>query len=129
MNIESKNRRRFHRINIDKEANLELNGGCYDGCLIKNMSVGGMFVAGCPPQKNKVNGVIIIYNNTKSEIPPFQAAVSVAWSNEEGIGLEFTAMNPDSYDFLRTTLINNAEQRSVILHDLTRTCPFEIAYV
>lgn len=73
------------------------------------------------------NCEIKIYNNQKYKKPRFQASVVVAWNNEEGVGFKFTAMNPDSYMFLRTKLINNSELLAIILYDLTRTCPFEIA--
>lgn len=126
MNIKPKYSRRFHRINIDEEVNLELTGDAYSRCRIKNMSVGGMFIAGCSPQENMENCKVNIYNNQKTKKLRFQASVSVVWSNEEGVGLKFTAMNPDSYMFLRTTLINNAEQPAAIIYDLARACPFEI---
>ena len=129
MNIQSKYRRRFHRVNIDEEVNLESTGDAYNHCRVKNMSVGGMFVAGFFPQKNAENCKIKIYAHPNSNKPCFRAAVSVVWNNEEGSGLKFTAMNPESYMFLRTTLINNAEQPAVIIYDLAKPCPFEIAHV
>lgn len=86
-----------------------------------------MFVDGCFPPKNMENFEIKISNKQKSKEPPFQASVVVAWNNGEGVGLKFTAMNPDSYMFLRRKLINNTELLDTILYDLTRTCPFEIA--
>jgi len=127
MKIQLKDRRRFHRINLDEEVNLELSGVTYNRCRIKNISIGGMFVDGCFPPKNMKNCEITISDNQKSREPRFQASVVVAWTSEEGVGFKFTAMNPDSYMFLRRKLINSAELLAIILYDLTRTCPFEVA--
>lgn len=127
MNINSKDRRRYHRINIDEEVNLELSGVTYNRCRIKNISIGGMFIDGCFPPKNMENCEIKISYKQQSKEPSFQASVVVAWKNEEGVGFKFTAMNSDSHMFLRRKLINNTELLDTILYDLTRNCPFEIA--
>lgn len=124
--IQAKDRRRFHRVNMDEEVDVELSGVVYNRCRIKNISIGGMFIDGCFPPKKTENFEIKISDKQKIKEPRFQASVVVAWNNKEGVGLKFTAMNSDSYMFLRSKLINSAELLAIILYDLTRTCPFEI---
>ena len=126
MNIKFENRRKFHRINFDGQVNLDFMGDRHDHCQIKNLSLSGMFVTGDFPQQQTENCFINISLKAKSEEIHLQASAKVAWGNIEGVGLQFTSMKFDSYMSLLSTLINNAEQPSIILHQFPKNSPFEI---
>ena len=126
MNIKFENRRKFHRINFDGQVNLDFMGDRYDHFQIKNLSLSGMFVTGDFPQQQTENCLINLSLKAKSEEIHLQASVKVAWGNIEGVGLQFTSMKLDSYMSLLSTLINNAEQPSIILHEFPKSSPFEI---
>jgi len=127
MDTHTRDRRRFHRIPIDGEVDLEFSGDIYNKCQIRNMSLGGMFVAGCCPDKMTEDCLVNFFRTARSDGTRFQAAAKVVWASEEGVGLQFLSMTQESYLLLRTTLINNAEQPSVIMHEIAKARPFVIA--
>jgi len=126
MNIKSKNRRKFHRINIDGQVNLDFIDDVYKDCLIKNLSLTGMFVIGNFQQRYAENCSINIFHKTKSNNINLQASAEVVWGDDEGIAFKFTSMTFDSYMMLVSTLINNAEQPAIILREFPKNCPYEI---
>lgn len=126
MNVKFENRRKFHRINFDGQVNLDFMGDRHDHCQIKNLSLTGMFVIGDFSQQQTENCLINISHNRESEKIHLGASGKVIWSSADGIGIKFTSMKFDSYMSLLSTLINNAEQPSIILHEFPKSCPFEI---
>ena len=126
MNIKFENRRKFHRINFDGQVNLDFMGVRYDHCQINNLCLSGMFVTGDFPKQQDENCFINFSHKAKSEEIYLQASAKIVWDNEEGVGLQFTSMKFDRYMLLLTTLINNAEQPSIILHEFPKSSPFEI---
>ena len=126
MNMNFDNRRKFHRISFDGQANLDFITNSYDRCQIRNISLTGMFVEGRFQQKQVQYCRIALFHKEKSENNCLRASGKVVWSNEEGVGLQFTAMSFENYMLLLTTLINKAEQPAIILKEFPKDCPFEI---
>ena len=126
MNIKSENRRKFHRINFDGQVNLDFVDDIYDHCQIKNLSLTGMFVKGNFQQQHAENCSINIFDKTKSKKTNLRASAEVVWGSDKGIAFKFTSMTFDSYMLLVSTLINNAEQPAIILHEFPKSCPYEI---
>jgi len=126
--MKSENRRNFHRVNLDERVDLGFIEDNYNGCQIKNLSLGGMFVLGSFSQTQMENRQIDIFIKTKSERTRLHASATVVWGNEEGVGLKFTSMTKDNYMSLLTTLINNAERPAIIQYEFLKSCPFEIKH-
>lgn len=126
LNMKITNRRKFHRINLSERVDLEFSDDSYDCCQIKNLSLTGMFVSGKFPQKQEETCKINLFHKTKTSKTRLHASAIVVWGNEMGVGLKFTSMTHDSYMLLLATLINNAEQSAIILHEFPKSCPFEL---
>ena len=126
MNIKFENRRKFHRINFDGQVNLDFMGGQQDDCQIKNLSLTGMFVNGNFQQQHAENCSVNIVDKTKSNKTNLRASAEVVWWSNKGIAFKFTSMTLDSYMLLVSTLINNAEQPAILLHEFPKSCPYEI---
>ena len=121
-----KNRRKFHRINFSERVDLEFVDESYDSCQVKNLSLTGMFVIGKFPHKQEDNCQIDLFHKTESSKTCLHASATVVWESEMGVGLRFTSMTRNSYMLLLSTLINNAEQSAIILHEFPKSCPFII---
>ena len=126
MNINFENRRKFHRINFDGQVNLDFLGDQQDDCQIKNLSLAGMFVKGNFQQQHAENCSVNIFDKTKSKETKLRASAEVVWRSDKGIAFKFTSMTLDSYMLLVSTLINNAEQPAIILHEFPKNYPYEI---
>jgi len=129
MKIKLENRRKFHRINFDAQVRLDCVGDQHNHCQIKNLSLTGMFVTGDFQQQQSKDCLISISHKTKSDKITLAASGTVVWGNDEGIGLKFTSMTHASYMLLVSTLINNAEQPSIVLHEFPKNSPFEITSI
>ncbi|MHB8791433.1 MAG: PilZ domain-containing protein [Desulfobulbaceae bacterium] len=124
--MKASERRKFHRINFEEDVFIDFPDNTSDCCRVKNISLGGMFILGWSPRNEIENCQVRIFHNAQLKEPRLRASAKVAWSNEEGVGIQFTAMSYDSYMALLATLLNKAEQPSVILREFPKTCPFEI---
>lgn len=63
----------------------------------------------------------------KSEKTIFKTQAKVAWRNKDGIALQFVSMPIVSYTSLVEILVNNTELPEVVLYEISKICPFEIA--
>ena len=124
--MKASEQRKFHRINFDEDVFMDFADNTSDCCRIKNISLGGMFISGHSPRKETETCQIRFYYNAKLKEPRLRASAKVVWRNEEGVGIKFTAMSYDNYMSLLTTLLNKAEQPSIILREFPKACPFEI---
>ena len=124
--MKSDDRRQFHRIDYGGRVYLEFTDDCYDCCQIKNLCMGGMFIAGIFSQKQNENCHIYIYHNPESGSPCLHGSALVVMNNGEGIGLKFTSMTHKNYMLLLAILINNTKQPITSLNESTDHYPFEI---
>ena len=126
MKIKFDNRRKFHRINLDGQVNLDFMNDNYDNCQIKNLCLTGMFVIGNFPQQQTEDCLINYSHKTTHNEINLHASAKVVRNNDEGIAFEFISMKLDSYMSLVTTLIHEADDPSTILQELPKNYPFEI---
>lgn len=120
------NKRRFSRIEFSQQANIKFQGKNYENCMIKDLSLTGMFVFGTFVQKTG-DKCLIKYSQTSSTSHfYFKAAAKVVRINDEGIGIVFTSMPPNSYMLLETTLLYESSDPLSIGLQLPDNCPFEI---
>lgn len=103
--------------------------GSYECCQIQNLSLTGLFVTGTFLRQNKKHCFLRIFHNDKTENNSILATAKVVWSNNEGVGLEFTNMTLENYELLQETLSKNTEQPENILREIPHIYPFEITSV
>lgn len=124
MNLD--NKRKFHRVNFDGQANLDFINGNYTCCQIKNLSLTGMYVSGNFQRHQQRNCSIKIFHKEKSGNNSLQANGEIVWSNDEGAGIRFTSMALEYYILLQTTLITKADHPEIVLRELPSSYPFEV---
>ena len=127
MDMKFQNRRKFHRINFNGKANIEIGDESYDCCQIKNLSLTGLYIAGKFEYEQAGNCLVRFIRDGDPEKVFMQVSGKIVWGNDEGAGLQFTSMKSDHYQSLVTVLINNAELPAIILSQIPQQCPFEIS--
>jgi len=122
----SKDGRQFTRINFTRKVRLEFNSTDYDFCQIKDLSLTGMFVFGSFEQKVGDTCIVNLCQTGPSTKLALHATATVVWTNDYGLAIQFKSMAYDSYMFLQTTLLYEAEDPIFIGLELPTDCPFEI---
>jgi len=119
--------RMFKRISFDRKVRLDFVSESYDYCQVKDLSLTGMFVLGTFQQKVGEHCLVkLLQKGVDSELK-LLALANVVWTNDEGVGIEFTSMSFDSYLFLQVTLLYEADEPIAIGLELPEECPFEIS--
>ncbi len=126
MDTKFDNRRKFKRINFDRQVSLDFNNESYDFCRIKNFNLTGIFVVGAFRQQVEENCLISHFHTAESKNIKFQSLARVIRKNDEGIAINFASMTFDSYALLVTTFICESEKPLVVQKELPVNCPFEI---
>ena len=118
--------RRYTRIQFDRKVNLIFQGYDYGAAQIKDLSLSGMYVYGYYNQLEGDECTVILTQTGISSVLALDATAKVAWTEDEGIAIQFTAMTFDSYMFLQTSLLYEAENPLIIGMELPDNCPFTI---
>lgn len=121
-------RRKFHRIKYDGQVKVKLSGASDDFFSAENLSLTGLFVQGNFQQSYDQECLIQFVKNEDPKNTYLEMVGKVVWRNENGMGLKFTSIKFNNYMLLISTLINNAEQPAIILSEIPRDCPYEIAH-
>ncbi len=126
MIIEPDTHRKFTRIRLNRHVNIEFVSDSYDYCRVKNLSLAGMFAVGdFHQQVGRSCNISLVPKNTDTVLN-LEALAKVVRKNDEGIAVKFTSMPLDSYIYLQTTLISEAEGPLVNEQILAEDCPFEV---
>ncbi len=124
-------KRKFTRINLHRKVNLQFQGKGYGPCRIKDLSLGGMYVLGnFAMNAGEFCSVAIPQCGTPSDLT-FKAIARVRRKDDIGVAIEFTSMGFNSYMYLQTTLLYEAEDPvSISIEfpkdshcELTESCP------
>ena len=126
-NMENDNRRKFQRIDFDGKVDLKFVNYSYDSCPVKNISLTGLFIEGNFLKRKAINCHVQIFHKDKNGNNSLRALAKVVRKNNEGLGLQFTAMTFENYLLLQTTLINKAKESEPILRELPENSPFLIS--
>lgn len=127
MNIEPDNHRKFSRIHFDRLVKLDISHDRYYS-KVKNLSLTGVFITG---NFQKYDGKYCLANFYQTEKSTnlklsLRASAKVVRKNDKGIAIEFVSMSLESYMFLQSTLIDDAEEPLVIRQELPENYPFKI---
>lgn len=120
------NRRKFHRINFDGQANLKFNNGNNACCRIKDLSLTGMGVTGNFQLTQATNCQVKIFHGEKSGNNCLTVLAKIVWKKEREIGLKFKSMTLENYELLQATLSEKAEQPITIIKEFPHKYPYEV---
>ena len=126
-NIKPDNHRKFYRIHFDRLVKLDFSQDRYYS-QIKNLSLTGVFVIGNFQKYDGKYCLVNLYQTEKSANLKLslQASAKVVRKNNKGIAIEFISMSLESYMFLQSTLIDEAEEYLDIRQEMPENYPFKI---
>ena len=127
MNIEPDKHRKFSRIHFDRLVKLDFSRERYYS-KVKNLSLTGVFITGNFQKYDGKYCLVNLYQTEKSTNLKLslRASAKVVRKNDKGIAIEFVSMSLESYMFLQSTLIDDAEAALVIRQELPENYPFKI---
>lgn len=117
--------RKFSRIKFDRQVSLEFLNDRHDNCQINDISLTGLFVNGFFQQQVGENCIITLVQKGVSTTLSLAALAKVVRKSDEGIAIKFSAMSFDSYMYLQTSLLYEANEPIVIGLELPDDCPFK----
>lgn len=118
--------RRFTRINFEQDVLLDFGVKKYEQSVC-NLSLGGICVKGqfeqhegdaCKIELRQIGAV--------GPAVDFQAKGKVVWVHGENMAVEFTEMEYDSFLFLQTALIYQAEDPLLVSSEFSRDVTFQV---
>ena len=98
-------RRRFSRVILERRARLFLGNNRYDMAMIRNLSIGGLFLEGQYPVDIDETGTLELHETGRNSSLILRFGARVVRTGNQGIALRFTHMEPDSYMFLQTMVL------------------------
>src|SRR5210317_960279 len=121
-------KRRYVRIDFERQVQLSFFTEVYDNCQVKNISLGGMFVEGSFPYKADDKCQVKIAQTSKSASLKLKALAKVVRRDDEGIALRFISMSFESLLTLEMILLYEARETSPDAEmKLPENVPFEIS--
>ena len=119
-------RRQFTRIRFSRKVTLYFQANSYGPCRIKDLSLGGMFVFGDFKEEDGALCRVFFKQTGTDSVLTLKATAQVIRAGKEGVAIEFISMAFDSYMFLQTSLLYEAEDPLSIGLELPEDCPFEL---
>jgi hypothetical protein len=119
--------RRFTRINFEQNVRLDFGEKQYEQSIICNLSLGGLCVKGNFEQQ--MGDCCKIEMRQAGAVGPavdFRAKGKVVWSNGENMAVEFTEMEYDSFLFLQTALLYQADDPLMVSSEFGREVSFQV---
>jgi hypothetical protein len=118
--------RQYTRVDFQRDVYIDFNGKQYTHNTVNNLSLGGMYVKGeFDQQKGDICTVEL--SNPENDLGiELRARCTVVWVNEEGMALEFLSMGHESFLFLQTTLLYEAEDPMQLGAEFVKAISFEL---
>lgn len=119
--------RRFTRVNFRQTVQLDFGERQYEQQLISNLSLGGMYIKGRFEQRPGDLCTVTLRPSWPEMPTDFRAKGSVVWVTDEGMAIEFVSMGYDSFLFLQTVLLYEAEDPTAVSTEFTeKNVDFEV---
>ncbi len=124
--MEEKNRRRFSRINIQWDVQLDFGTVVYKP-FVDNVSLGGVYIEG-DFQQVMIGDVctIILKQSGVLAKEAIHAVGSIARISEHGMAVEFLSMKLNSFVFLQTSLFYKSSEPVLLGKEFIESNIFEI---
>ena len=118
--------RRFTRINFEQDVLLDFGAKKYEQSVC-NLSLGGICVKGRFEQREgDPCKVELRQAGAVGPAVDFRAKGRVVWVNGENMAVEFTEMEYDSFLFLQTALLYQAEDPLLVSSEFSRDVTFQV---
>lgn len=118
--------RRFTRINCKQDVQLDFGTNKYDQTVC-NLSMGGLCVTGeFEQQTGDYCEIELRPTGTGGPAVDFQAKGKVVWVGSGSMAVEFTEMEYDSFLFLQTTLLYQADDPLLVSTEFVKDVTFQV---
>ncbi|MCI5143636.1 MAG: PilZ domain-containing protein [Candidatus Electrothrix sp. ATG1] len=124
--MKSKKARQYTRVDFQRDVCLDFDGKKYIQNTVNNLSLGGMYVKGTFEQQKDDICTVELSNPENDFGVELCARCSVVRVSDEGIALEFVSMDHESFLFLQTTLLYEAEDPMRLGAEFVQSITFEL---
>ena len=118
--------RQFTRLNFKRSVRLEFKTKKFADREVHDLSLGGMFVVGKFDQRVSDPCLITLTQEGPGSSIDLRARGKVIRVLADGIGIKFTAMRSDSFLYLQTLLLYEAEDPTIFGEDFTHDLSFKL---
>ncbi|WPD23296.1 MAG: PilZ domain-containing protein [Candidatus Electrothrix aestuarii] len=118
--------RQYTRVDFQRDVHIDFDGKKYTHNTVDNLSLGGMYVKGQFDQQKGDTCIVELSNPENDFGIELRARCTVVWVNEEGMALEFLSMGHESFLFLQTTLLYEAEDPMQLGAEFVKAVSFEL---
>ena len=118
--------RQFTRVNFMRDVRLDFEGRQYTQHTINDLSLGGMYVKGEFDQQAGDTCTIELTKPEAGAGVELRACCSVVRVTDNGIALEFISMEQESFLFLQTILIYEADDPILLGTEFIKNVSFEL---
>ncbi len=124
IDMEDKNQRKFSRVKVQGAVHLDFRSKQYQGVL-DNLSLCGSFINGTFKQsKGDICKISLKESAFDTEVV-VRAIGSIIRVNDSGVAIEFIAMKAESYNWLETELLTQADDPSILEDEILQRSIFE----
>ncbi len=99
------NKRSHARVLFNRKVRLIIHGRVYEEQPVKNLSLTGMFVTGTFAASINDDCTVELRETGPNSCLTLKFSARVIRVEQDGLGLEFHDMQPDSYMFLQTMIL------------------------
>ena len=124
--MNSKSARQYTRVDFQRDVHLDFDGKKYIHNTVKNLSLGGLYVEGKFEQQKGDICTVELSNPDNDFGVELRAHCAVVRVNDDGMALEFTSMGHESFLFLQTTLLYEAEDPMQLGTEFIKAVSFEL---
>ncbi|CAK8723682.1 PilZ domain-containing protein [Candidatus Electrothrix laxa] len=121
-----KSTRKYTRVNFQRDVHLYFEGKKYIHHAVSDLSLGGMYVNGKFDQQKGDICTVELSNPENNFGVELCARCAVVRVNDDGVALKFTSMGHESFLFLQTTLLYEAEDPMQLGTEFVKDISFEL---
>lgn len=118
-------KRRFERIQFERQVQLDFSSELYTGCQLKNLSYRGVYVIGEYPHKAGEQCIVTLSQTSRTTSLRLKSLSQIVHRDKGGIGLEFLSMSFESLLSLEMILLYQGKEKS---EDAERSVPSELPF-
>lgn len=118
--------RQYTRVNFQRDVHLYFEGKQYTYNTVNNLSLGGMYVQGIFDQKKGDICTVELSNPDEMLGIELRARCSIVRVSDNGVALSFLSMGHESFLFLQTILLYEAEDPMQLGTEFIKAINFEL---
>ncbi len=122
----NKKTRKYTRVDFQRDVHLDFDGKRYTHNTVNDLSLGGMYVKGTFDQQKGDTCTVELSKPDDNLGIELRACCTVVRVTDEGIALAFISMGHDSFLFLQTTLLYQADDPMLLGTEFVKEIAFEL---